>query len=442
MNKNQMDRTTIGRVIRKKRKERGWSLDNVANMTSDLSRSTVSNIERGFSGVKEEKIIEYCNILRIPYDQLPQLIQNDNQQHHSLLEKLTRIEPMIDLIGAREAKKQLKMLSLKSENPLSVVFQYLDARCNYHLGNYAIAANDFNSSLHLLEKYPEMEYTNIRSACYKELGRIAFYYHNNLELALQHTQQGLLSYDKNGERKIIKYALLSCKASYLEKIKNDEETINTLKELYAEQDQWYRSTEVVLNMLEIQANLAAKKAYYDEAMNYAKEGLELARANKRPERALELITTLGNICLLKKNYKEAEDWYLFALQFRNKIKNNYLFVSIYTQLGILYMTLEKWSKAKEHLQKAVEKGGKYQNPIRLHLALIAFGDYYVKTNEPKKAIPYFQKAMEQTESHELGFNDPDLYLKLSHCWKEEDSEKSKEYMDKYMQIRLELKQDT
>src|SRR5690349_12724167 len=105
---NQIDRTTIGRMIRNKRKERGWSLDNIANMTNDLSRSTLSNIERGFSGVNEEKIKAYCSILRISYDQLPQLILNNTLQHHSLLEKLVRIEPMIDLIGPKEAKQELK----------------------------------------------------------------------------------------------------------------------------------------------------------------------------------------------------------------------------------------------------------------------------------------------------------------------------------------------
>src|SRR5690606_12014750 len=137
------------------------------------------------------------------------------------------------------------------------------------------------------------------SACYKELGRIYFYYHNNLTLALQHTETGLQVYNENGERKIIKYALLSCKASYLEKMQQDEEALATIRELWSEKDQWYRSNEVVLNILEIQANLYAKKEFYDEAMTYALDGLEIARANKNLPRALELITTLGNICTMK-----------------------------------------------------------------------------------------------------------------------------------------------
>lgn len=407
-------------------------------MTKELSSSTLSNIERGFSGVTIDKIEAYCNVLEVSIDQLPSMIYEENIWHTQSEQKLTRIEHMIDLIGANQAHKQLKNIELPLGDPLEVIYRYLEARCYYHKGKYAKASNGFTKTIKLIEKHPFMEYTNILSACYKELGRIYFYYHNNLTLALQHTETGLQVYNENGERKIIKYALLSCKASYLEKMQQDEEALATIRELWSEKDQWYRSNEVVLNILEIQANLYAKKEFYDEAMTYALDGLEIARANKNLPRALELITTLGNICTMKKAFDEAEEWYLFALKFKKVIKKEYLFVSTYTQLGILYMEINSWEKAEKYLELAIDLGANSADRVRHYFALMAFGDYFVKTNQSEQAIYYYEEAANQAENHQFSFIDPNLYAKLSHCLQKIDPVKSQKYMDKYIKMTLKL----
>lgn len=255
------DRFSVGKVLKKKRKEKGWTLENVANMADALSTSTLSNIERGFAGVTIDKIEAYCQIFGLTIDQLPAMIDEEENQHKFIEKKLTRIEYMIDLIGAASAYKQLKKIEFTAGDSIEVIYRYLEARCFYHQGKYVKASNGFTKTIKLLEKNPYMEYTNILAACYKELGRIYYYYYNNLKLALQNTEKGLQLFNENGERKIIKYALLSCKASYLERMQLDEAALATIRELWSEKDQWYRSNEVVLNILEIQANLLAKKGF-------------------------------------------------------------------------------------------------------------------------------------------------------------------------------------
>lgn len=433
-----LERINRGRVIRKRRKhELGWSMDIVAKMSKkQLSKSTISNIERGFPGISDEKINLLCSIVGIEKDHIPSLVQQENEWHYKLLRKLNRIEQIIDLVSPEEAHKQLKKISFDTGEPLAVIYHYLDARCHYHKRKYSKASEIFNLTLNLLDNYPEMEHTNIRAFTYKELSRISFFYHNNLEQAVQYTDQGLEAFKPNGERQATKFTLLSSKASYLEKLGRNDEVLKVLNNLEKEQNQWYRNIEVVLNYYEIRANIAAKASLYEDALKFAEEGVELARSNKHHERALELITALGNINAMKKDYDEAEDWYQEALLLEKNINRRYLFITTYTHFGTLYMLLERWDEAKEKLQAAIALAEKSDDIVRYHHALVAFGDYYKKMDDPKTAIIHYEKALEQAKKGGFHEKNPDLYGKLAACYQSFDLGKSEKYMDNYMQLVL------
>jgi hypothetical protein len=47
---------------------------------------------------------------------------------------------------------------------------------------------------------------------------------------------------------------------------------------------------------------------------------------------------------------------------------------------------------------------------------------------------YYEQSLEQAEKGRFHTINPDLYAKLSRCWQELDIKKSKEYMDKYLQL--------
>jgi tetratricopeptide (TPR) repeat protein len=432
-----LDRTSIGRVLRKEREKKGWSLSNLANMTDHLSSSSMSNMERGFSGVSEKKIVEYCKLLDIDPNNLPKMVNIDNDVEAGWAKTLLRIEQKIDLLGSEQAHRELRKVEVEDKHPLYVVYLYLEARCYYHKGNFKKAEDRFTRALQGVKKHPDLRYSNISAACYKELGRIAFYYHHNLEQALSYTDQGLEAFNADGERKIIKYALLSGKASYLGKLQQNGESMKILEELWSEQNQWYLSNEIVLNIMEIRANLVAKNGFYDEALQYALEGMQLATAHENHERALEMATSLGKIYTLKKEYSEAEEWLKFALQLKTEVKRAYLFaVDTYTQLGILYMTLEQMDKALKHLKEAVSLGEKSKDGVQYYYAIIALADYYMKLNQFNQAIPLYEKAIDQAKKQTLSIIDPDIYAKMSRCYQTSDPIKSQKYMDKYLKIKL------
>lgn len=432
----ELDRVSIGRTLKRLRKQHGWSLENASEMVGTISASSLSSIERGHGNVSEEKIRDYCSLLQIEMEQLPRIIHSEDEQKEQYKRKLSRIEKMIDLIEIEKSHKKLKDIHISDDNELKMIYFYLEGRCFYHKRKYVKATDRFNQALQLLDKYPEMKYSNIQAACFNELGRIAFFYHNNLEQALQYVERGLESYTKNGMRKVIKLALLSSKASYLEIMYRDEEAMTTIEEIWKEQNQWYRSINVLLNAIEIKSNIYAKKQFYNEALEYAERGIELARSNKHFSKALELITVTGRICVEKQDYEEAKAWFLFGLELKGKIKEEYLFVSTYTHLGKLDMILGRWEDAKTNLHTAVELGEKNDDGIRYHGALIALGDYYIQTRQLSIASGFLKSALDLAERNQFPFVDSDLHLRLSHCYENSDPVLAKKHLDKHIASRL------
>lgn len=114
----------------------------------------MSNIERGFSGVSEKKIIEYCELLDIDPQQLPKMVNLDNDVEEGWAKTLLSIEQKIDLLGAEQAHRELRKVNVDEKHPLYVVYLYLEARCYYHKQNYVKASDRFTRALQGVIKTP------------------------------------------------------------------------------------------------------------------------------------------------------------------------------------------------------------------------------------------------------------------------------------------------
>lgn len=430
-----LDRKEIGEILRRIRKEKGWSIENISKMNNNISQTTISNIERGVPSVGNEFIEEYCTFLGIPHGKLPSLLQIENIQRETIHKKLIRIENMINLIEANSAFKKLKKINIPNDNHLQIIYFHLEGRCLYYKRQYEKASTRFGSALKLLNKHPELEFTNLRASCYCELGRISFYHHNDLKQALQYSELGLKAFQSNGLRQFIKLSLLSGKASYLEMMHQDEDALVTVEELLNEKH-WHKGLDAILNGIEIKSQLSAKRGYYQEALDFATEGIELARLNRHYSRALELLTAMGNICFLMDDYEEAEDWYLCAIELGQKINQKYLLVSTHNQLGKLYMALSNWEQAYHHLHKAVEIGAKNDDGIRYYSSLVSFGDFYIRTYQAHSAIQHLETARKLSEKNNFPAVEPELFLRLSHCYEGTDVVKSQKYLARYKSSKL------
>lgn len=433
------DYLEFGKYVRKVRKDKGLTLENVAKLARDeISTTTISNYERGVLGVSNEKIKLLCEPLDIDFDQYPIILNNEREKQDKWIRKLLGIEGLIDYLGPDKAYAKLKVLNFDYEEPIRAFYRYLLGRCFYHKKKWSKSKDAFEEAINILKNHPDWEESNIIPFCYKELGRISYYHEGNTEKALYYNDLGINSFIPESERPNLIYTLLVTKAFYLEKLNENEEATRTLLRLWKDIGK-IDNIEVKINMFEIRAVLLIKTKFYDEAKEYAEKGIELARVNKQIERGFELWTTLGRICVECKNYEEAEEYFNLALEMKDYIKKEYLLVSTHIQLGKLYMEQNKWDLARHHIETAVQIGSNSNDEYRYIEALEALGDYFLNQGKIEEATAPYETALNHAEKSKFPSLLKSALVKLGYCHRMNgDNKIYRECVDKIFNYELEL----
>lgn len=431
-----MDYVELGNALRRVRQDKGLRIKDLQD--ENISISTISNIERGIESVKDEVREYYCRKLGIDPSMIPELIRGEQEQRKKIENQLMLVESRIDLGLDKEAKTKLKELFIRHNGSFPAHFHYLKGRYYYEKRNHQKAKKHFEEAIKLVDEDRKLKLSNIKPACLKDLGRISFYYERNINKALEYVNEGLKSFDPDGERKQIKYYLLIGRVLYLEKLDQKDDALESLNELWQHFSD-IRQLEIKLNMLEMRASLLNSKKRYEAALPFAIEGFKIATSNQKYGRAVELLTTWGTIAKNMKNYDEAENCYLMALELENKIDKKYLMISTYTKLGKLYTEIEEWDKAQSALELAVHKGAKSNDVVRYCQALVALGEYFMEREQNHDAIKILDKAYSVGTKHRLENLNKKILINLSECWERiGNTEKSLAIMSKlrvYLQAR-------
>jgi len=436
---SEIDLKKIGKLCRRKRKQLGYILEDLED--EYISVSTMSNIERGIPVVSFRKIKYYCEEkLKINVDKLLELQTEEEKLKKEILEELWFIERLIEQGNANEGIKELKKLDLQGFQELKAFYHFLLGRANYYKSNWNKSIKHYLKTIELVGKFPEMNKLNIHSISYNDLGRICFYHEGDLKKALQYTEYGIRNFNPNGERQHIKYALKICQVLYLEKLNRIQDAYQTVKELWKCINE-INHLDVILNIYEMKAKLLFKMKRFDDAISTAKSGLEVSTLNKKPERTLELITTLGSIYLRLNDLDKAEKCFLEGCHLKKQIKSQYLFITTYTQIGVLYIKQNKLQKAQTYLERAVEIGKNSPDIVRYAQSLIELGSCYLLQKSIKSAADIFEEALQIARKHNLLYKEIQVLTKLTKLWEGIDEEKFSLYMADLFKINVLLDED-
>lgn len=435
----QVDLTAIGELLRKKRKEMRKRMEDFAD--GEISTATISNIERGLPIVNHNKIHYYAEKLGIKLDDFPTFYKQNSKTEEKFDSILVSIQSSIDLGDSEEGLERLKKFVIPDSSPYYVFKLYLTGR--YYLIKRKLNKSQgyFSDVLRLIEKFPSLARTNLKSICCYDLAR-AFYYKNDLQNALSYVQNGIDSFNPDGDKtkRYIIHSLKISKAIYLEKLDRLDEALQTINDLWEDIDK-IKSIYVLLNMYEVKSSILKKQKRGSEAIQIAYEGIELARVNRAYERSFDLWTTLSSIYLQRNDLQEAENCIRTALSLKKKINDEYLFVNTYTHLGLLYIKKEQWDEAFKALQEAVRLGEKTNDALKYVYALIVLGDWYQLRKQYSEAVQTYQKAHELTLKHNFIKQRHMVLLELSKCWKELDEGEFNKSLENLFESELQLTQD-
>lgn len=385
----------MGELIRKRRKERKLRLEDLAD--EHISPATISNIERGVPHVNPDKIQYLMDKLDLDMDNISKLIVNEQKQLQKLRFQLTAIETMQDMGHSREAVRRLDELDLEDNHPFSPIYYLIKGRHYLDSGRYRRAERSFFNVIRLSNLTPHGQKSNLEATGYYELGRVN-HAQNLLSQALQYVDNGLQAFKPDGDHGEIRFKLYQSKALYLETMNRVGEAIQVVDHVWKDLSQT-RDLDTLLRFYRIRTDLLCRIGMTEEAMEIAKEGLEIARHNCINQRTFELWCSLGSVYLTKTAWDEAELCYNLALKLRGKIEDESAIILIFTRLGILYMNQGKWEQGEKMLSEAIALGDRLAHYPLLIEALMATGTFYHQRGESQYGLPYFEKAFQLSKRY-------------------------------------------
>lgn len=411
----------LGKIIRKVRKDRGLRLEDLAD--DNISPATVSNIERGIAHVSPEKISYLLQKLNLSEHQLSEIVLQEEKDLHQLKLSFLMISTLCELGYADEALAMLQGIQLKENHPFTAKVYYYKGCCLYEKKKWKQAERTFLQSLHYAKQnQTDPDESNLEAACYLHLG-LCQYHQNNYEQALAYLDHGLKAYNENSSHHHIQQQLYLNKIECLKKLHRITEGNQLLQEIWGSIQHTATDIQTTIHFYILRSEFAQKAGLFDEAINYATDGIKIASRNKQLNQLLNLWTILGNLYMMSGQWSLSESCFQMVIHKKNKIASNNKPLSAYLQLGILYMKQKQYQKAYQLLQTALH----YSDPSRyskeFSLSLLIMGDLCMKLGKHDEALYYFQKGQKITEKNEDQTRELSFWLRLAQYWEGKDNHK-------------------
>ncbi|MGF7088601.1 tetratricopeptide (TPR) repeat protein [Kroppenstedtia sanguinis] len=432
---NTLEIYDIGEIIRKVRKERGLRLEDLAD--ENISPATISNVERGVPHVGHEKALYLIRKLGIELSQVPEILHGQQLELKQLQKILFQMECLCDGGDPDQAVKKLDKLELENSHPYAAYYFYIKGKSHCRLQNWTKAER---ALFHAVRLGSQTE-TNIEACAFAELSLVC-YYQNDLETALKYTNSGIDAFLDNGNRPHTIYTLKRNQAIYLERQGRLGEAIGVVHEMWDSLPQM-EQVETKLTFYWLRAELARRTGNYDEAIQYAEEGMEIARFNYHHLSMFDLWVVLARVYMELKEWVQAESCFEMALGLEEKLseEDKNKFVDTYANLGLLYMTENKMELAYNALKEAIRLGKKHNDAPHLSYALQAMGKLKKIENNVQEAITYYQECLKIARKHQLKEREYETLFHLAQCMEHVDEKQFGKLTRNMYRVQLELEDD-
>jgi tetratricopeptide (TPR) repeat protein len=328
---------------------------------------------------------------------LPEMLMKEQEELKKVRFKLLTIATLRKIGMIDEALDRLEELNLDENHPYIAHAYYFKGKCYMGKQKWKQAERALYNALRLSQQNPYKE-NNMEAASYLLLGLIS-YYQNNIEQALEYTNNGINAFVEDGENKHIKSLLYRNKGVYLQRMGRITEGIRLVQDIW-DQIPMMDDIGTILGFYWLRAEFSRLSGLTDEAIQYATEGIEISRRNKQYDSMCDLWTVLGSVYTAKKEWELAETSFLMALKLEGKFPEDQRLTTVYTRLGILYMKQGRNEEAYQALQKAIKYAEKFNDATRLSTSLIIMGDLCQFIDKREEAIRYYQKALEIAKKHD------------------------------------------
>lgn len=427
----------IGKFIRKTRKERGLRLEDLSD--EHISTATISNIERGVPHVNKDKVLYLMSKLGLDLSEIPEMIEKDSESLESMQVKFTAVEELIQVRNPQRALQLLSELSQESHSRHQATVHYLRGRIFYIKKDWRKAERELSEAIRLSYQDPYSPKTNLEAASYYALATCRAM-HKDWEQALKYTERGLEAFQESqSSYDQVQYLLQISRMEYLDKLGRSDEAMQFLNELWDKRDEIHNQ-DLVLRMYTLRADLLRRMNLHQDALRYAREGIQLALNSKDHEVTFRLWSVLGTAYMELEQWDDAEVCFQLAVEINDYVNDPLDVIRTYCSLGYVYLVRNKDEQARNVIKQALDWSEKYHDPLHLNASLLLMGRLMKQMGYYRDAIEYIQRAAQVASKYKLKQKLYISYYELAACYEQMgDEEGLKEATQSMFRVQKDLK---
>ncbi|WP_054949286.1 helix-turn-helix domain-containing protein [Numidum massiliense] len=348
----EIDSITLGSLMRKRRKEMGLTLSDLAD--ESVSVPTISNIERGIThNLSSDKVAYIREKLGLTDDVLMQMQQKTEVEEQQFKRKLSIIRNLLEVKQFDEARRRISDLEKEerlAEFPqLAVDVQLQKGSVLWRQGHYDRAKNALQQVFRLHKETGVDTNANLEAEAYFNLSLTVFYGDQDYEKAIEYADLGLEAIRKEDSQ--LKGRLLYQKANCYYHFERDTEAYRYAMESRALCEQTH-DIKIFLLTYNMEGLVLSNQRLYKQAIKVFEQALDRATLYYNEPRLVSVLyLNMGDSYYRKKEYDKALEYYDIAFDLIRHSPEHTLVV-VYYSYGEVYYELEEYDKAIEYVNKA------------------------------------------------------------------------------------------
>ncbi len=136
-----------------------------------------------------------------------------------------------------------------------------------------------------------------------------------------------------------------------------------------------------------------RRSSMDSAIQYARQGIQLAKKINYPKGLAECYNNLGNVCKNQSNLVEALNYHQKALKIRDSINDKKGIGKSYNNIGVIYFILKNDSLAMRYYLKSLEIKQEIGDKKGLSFCYNNIGNVKIVQKKYNDALSFFSKAL-------------------------------------------------
>ncbi len=414
-----IDPITLGSLIRKRRKEMGLTLNDLASDT--ISVPTISNIERGITGnLASDKVAYIREKLGLTDELVQQMLTSTKEVDARFAQKIANVRYLAELNLLSEARQEVSALEgddkLDEYPRYAITVQLLKGIVLQKQSQWERAKNALLQVLRRLREEPLEDPNNLAAEAYFNLSVITALDDQDYEKAIEYANMALDVFQKEGDEQQLEGRVLYNIALYYYHSEQYGQAYKYAIDARPKCEQVYDMKTLLLTFNSEGLILSAQHLY-SQAVQVFQHAINLSRSySADPWIGSVLYLNLGDSHYRDKAYTEALRCYDISQYLCKKTKDDLQQAMLYLSYGEVYFAMEEYEKASEYADKASELEKKFDLASE-YLQLLLLKAKIAAEQNSAKVMPICEEGIRLAEKSKLFNRMKDFHFVLANYFK-------------------------